>query len=162
MTIMHVTLTGTTLDAKRKQRLASRLIDAFARIEVGQSTPAVRAGFVVRIDEVEPENLWMGDAKMSDASPAGRAAIVNARVMGGPWSDAMKAELFVEIEDAVRDVAEMRRAANGTDFWMTIVEVPDGGWGLGGKPVSIGKLAPAFEEERQQRIEKYLRDREKR
>jgi phenylpyruvate tautomerase PptA (4-oxalocrotonate tautomerase family) len=54
MTIMRVTLAGTDLTAEQKADLARRLIDAFAQIEVGRSTPQVRAGFVVQIEQVAP------------------------------------------------------------------------------------------------------------
>ena len=56
----------------------------------------------------------------------------------------MKRELFARLEAAVRDVAEMPKRGAGSDFWMTFVEVPEGGWGLGGRAVSIGELAPVF------------------
>lgn len=157
MTIMRVTLAGTRLDAEAKGHLASRLIQAFAEVEVGRDSPEIRNGFLVLYEQVDPEDLWMGTQPMVAASPVGRAAVVSAHVMAGPWTPAMKADLFARIEEAVRDVAEMPRPSGGADFWMTFVEVPEGSWGLGGNPVSIGKLAPVFTPERQERIQTYLR-----
>jgi len=156
MTVLRVTLAGTDLSAPRKQELARRLIDAFAEIEVGRSSPEIRAGFVVHIEQVPPGDLWMGDRPMVESGAAGRVAIVSARVMAGPWSRAMKSQLFARLEAIVREVAEMPVQGAGADFWMTIVEVPESAWGLGGRPVSIGSLAPVFSEDRQARIRAYL------
>jgi len=64
------------------------------------------------------------------------------------------------LEAIVRDVADMPKQGTGSDFWMTIVEVPDGAWGVGGRPVSIAQLAPIFTDDRQEHIRKYLRKEE--
>jgi hypothetical protein len=82
--------------------------------------------------------------------------MIDTRVMAGPWNDAMKARLFERLEPIVREVAEMPKEGAGADFWMTIVEVPEGAWGFGGRPVSIGTLAPVFSEDRQARIRAHL------
>ena len=50
----------------------------------------------------------------------------------------------------------MPREETGINFWMTFVEIPEGAWGVGGRPVSIGSLAPVFAKDRQLRIEEYL------
>jgi hypothetical protein len=105
---------------------------------------------------VGSDDLWLGDRPMVEAGPSGRAAVIQAQVMAGPWTNAMKADLFARLESAVRDVVEMPKRGAGSDFWMTFVEVPEGGWGLGGRSVSIGDLAPVFSEDRQQRIRAYL------
>lgn len=156
MTIMRVSLSGTTLSDAQKEVLAARLIDAFAAIEVGHAAPEVEAGFVVLFETLERTDLWMGKRPMADATASGRAAIVSAQVMAGPWNDEMKRDLFRTIEGVVRDAAEIPKEGNGANFWMTIVEVPEGGWGLGGRPVSIAKLAPVFQEDRRERIGRYL------
>lgn len=77
-------------------------------------------------------------------------------MIAGPWTNEMKSELFDRIEVVVRDVAEMPKEGVGADFWMTIVEVPDGAWGLGGRRVSTESLAPVFAEDRQRRIQQHL------
>ncbi|MEM7413517.1 MAG: hypothetical protein AAF430_25015 [Myxococcota bacterium] len=159
MTIMRVSLVGASLDAERKQQLASRLIAAFARVEVGQDSPAAHAGFLVHFEEVAPEDLYMGAQRMADAGGSGRAAVVTTQVMAGPWTDAMKAQLFGDLESVIREEVDMPRSGSGADFWMTITEVPEGAWGYGGKPVSIASLAPVFSEDRQARIHRYLEDR---
>ena len=56
----------------------------------------------------------------------------------------------------MRDVAEMPKEGTGANLWMTIVEVPEGSWGVGGLPVSIERLSPVFEVDRQQRIKNHL------
>ena len=68
----------------------------------------------------------------------------------------MKGQLFDKIEEVVREVAEMPREGAGSNFWMTIVEVPEGAWGVGGRRVSIEALAPVFAEDRQQRIKEHM------
>jgi phenylpyruvate tautomerase PptA (4-oxalocrotonate tautomerase family) len=156
MTIMRVSLVGTELSASQKETLANRLIEAFAIVEVGRDAPEIRKGFLVRFEEVAPEDLWMGEWPMAEATPSGKAALIEAHVMAGPWNPEMKADLFARLEEIVRDVAGMPRGSGGTDFWMTFVEVPEGGWGLGGRPVSIGRLAPVFLPDRAARIEAHL------
>jgi phenylpyruvate tautomerase PptA (4-oxalocrotonate tautomerase family) len=152
----HARHPGAELSAEQKQGLARGLIDAFAEIDRGHSSPQIRAGFVVHIEQVEAGDLWMGDRPMTDASPSGRAAIISTRVMAGPWNRAMKAALFERLEAVVREIADMPDASAGADIWQTLVEVPEGGWGLGGRSVSIERLAPAFADDRQARIRAYL------
>lgn len=132
-------------------------MDAFAEVEAGSTSAGIRQGFVVHFDEVGAGDVFMGDAPMVEAGESGRAVIVDARVMAGPWNDDMKAELFEELEAILRDAAEMPKTGAGADIWMTIVEVPEGAWGLGGRPVSIERLAPIFSEDRQDRIRDYLK-----
>jgi len=159
MTMMRVGLAGVELTTAEKRELTRRLIDAFCSVEVGQAVEAARAGFMVRYETLAAEDLWVGDRPMVDAGPSERAAVIQAQVMAGPWNDAMKAELFARLETAVREVAGMGKRGAGADFWMTFVEVPEGGWGLGGRAVSIADLAPVFTEDRQERIRSYLASR---
>jgi len=156
MTILRVTLAGVVLEAEQKAALARRLIENFAEVEVGHAAPAVRNGFVVQIQHAAVDDVFMGDAPMAGAGPASRCALVSAHVMAGPWNDAMKAELFERIDRVVREAAGMPREGAGSDVWITFVEVPEGGWGVGGRPVSIARLAAVFDEERQARIRSYL------
>ena len=111
---------------------------------------------VVQFEKLERTDLWMGERPMADAGVSGKAAVVSAHVMAGPWNPEMKSELFADIEEIVRDVAEMPKERGGTNLWMTFVEVPEGSWGVGGRPVSIEDLSPIFAEDRQQRIRNHL------
>ena len=159
MTIMRVSYVGAQLAVEKKQELASRLIEAFARVEVGQSNPAVHGGFLVHFEAVDATDLYVGDAPMAKASEVGRSVLVTTQVMAGPWTDEMKSEIFGEVETVLRDALDMPRKEPGSDFWMTITEVPEGGWGYGGRPASIAALAPVFTEDRQARIRDYLSSR---
>lgn len=156
MTMMRVGLSGFELSREQKQELTRCLIDAFCAVEVGQDVEAARVGFMVRYESVAIEDLWVGDQPMVEAGPSGRAAVIQAQVMAGPWNDEMKAELFDRLEAAVREIGKMPKEGAGSDFWMTFVEIPEGGWGLGGRAVSIANLAPVFTEDRQARIRTYL------
>jgi phenylpyruvate tautomerase PptA (4-oxalocrotonate tautomerase family) len=156
MTIMRVGLAGPRLSPESKRELTRRLIDEFCAVEVGAPLDAARVGFMVRYEEMAVDDLWVGDRPMVEAGASGRAAVIQAQVMAGPWTAEMKGELFARLEAAVRDVAEMPKRGAGSDFWMTFIEVPEGGWGLGGRAVSIGDLAPVFTEDRQARIRAYL------
>ncbi len=156
MTIMRVSLVGSSLSEKQKETMANRLIEAFAQVEVGHAAPEVKNGFLVLFEQLGRTDLWMGQRPMADATESGKAAVVSAHVMAGPWNPAMKGELFAAIEGVVREVAEMPRVGNGSDFWMTFVEIPEGSWGLGGRSVSIEDLSPVFAPDRQQRIEQHL------
>ena len=156
MTIMRVSLVGTSISEKQKETMANRLIEAFAQVEVGHATPEIKNGFLVLFEQLDRTDIWMGLHPMADASESGKAAVVSAHVMAGPWNPTMKSELFATIEGVVREVAEMPRVGNGNDFWMTFVEIPEGSWGLGGRSVSIENLSPIFAPDRQQRIEEHL------
>lgn len=156
MTIMRVGVAGVALSTDSKRELTRRLIDAFCRVEVGEPVDAARVGFMVRYEALDVDDLWVGDRPMVEAGPSGRAAVIQAQVMAGPWTREMKSDLFARLEEAVREVAEMPKRGAGSDFWMTFVEVPEGGWGLGGRAVSIADLAPIFDEDRQARIRSYL------
>ena len=73
----------------------------------------------------------------------------------------LHAQSFSDFTDTVkekilREVAEMPKEGNGSDIWMTFLEVPEGSWGLGGQTVSIEALSPLFTADRQSRIRKYL------
>jgi hypothetical protein len=156
MTIMRVGLAGVELASEAKRELTRRLIDEFCAVEVGAPVEAARIGFMVRYEALGLDDLWVGDRPMVEAGPSGRAAVIQAQVMAGPWTPEMKQELFERLETAVRDVAEMPRQGAGSDFWMTFVEIPEGGWGLGGRVVSIADLSPIFSADRQTRIQAYL------
>ncbi len=53
----------------------------------------------------------------------------------------------------------MPKEGAGADFWMTVLEVPEGAWGYGGRPASIAALAPVFSEDRKERIRAHLDER---
>lgn len=156
MTIMRVAVAGAELSGASKQELTRRLIDAFCAVEVGRDVAAARVGFMVRYEALAIDDLWVGDRPMVEAGSSGRAAVIQAQVMAGPWIPEMKAELFERLERAVREVLDMPKQGPGSDFWMTFVEVPEGAWGLGGRAVSITDLAPIFSEDRQARIRAYV------
>ena len=67
----------------------------------------------------------------------------------------MKDELFSRVEPVVREAIDVPRG-EGPAVWMTFLEVPDGGWGVDGRAVSIRDFAPVFAEDRQARIVAYL------
>ena len=123
MTMMRVGLVGQSLSSEQKQALASRLIAAFARVEVGLENPAVHVGFLVQFEHLVADDLYMGDAPMAAAGATGRAVVITTRVMAGPWTPEVKAQIFEEIEAVVRDELDMPRQDPGADFWMTILEV---------------------------------------
>jgi phenylpyruvate tautomerase PptA (4-oxalocrotonate tautomerase family) len=156
VTIIRVDLIGTVLESEQKSELARRMISAFCEVEVGRDIEGARSGFVVHINEARADSVFMGDAPMVDANESGRAAIVTIQVMAGPWTNEMKGAVFERLERIVRDVAGLPKEGIGADVWMTLLEVPEGGWSLGGRPVSIQKLAGVFTEDRQQRIREYL------
>jgi hypothetical protein len=159
MTILRVGIAGVELSPDAKRELTKCLIDAFCTVEVGRNVEAARVGFMVRYEALAIDDVWVGDRPMVEAGPSGRAAVIQAQVMAGPWNASMKADLFTRLEAAVRKALEMPKQGPGSDFWMTFVEVPEGAWGLGGRAVSIGELAPIFREDRQARIQSYLADR---
>lgn len=50
MTIMRVSLVETPLSAEQKQRFASRLIETFAKVEVGQESPSTPSAECERME----------------------------------------------------------------------------------------------------------------
>src|SRR6185503_17663614 len=75
MTIMRVALIGATLAPEQKAELSRRLISAFCEVEVGLDVELAHPGFVVHIEEVAADNVFVGDTPMTAASSVGRAAI---------------------------------------------------------------------------------------
>ena len=110
MTIMRVGLAGPRLSPEAKRELTRRLIDEFCAVEVGASVDAARIGFMVRYEQLAVDDLWVGDRPMIEAGASGRAAVIQALVMAGPWTAEMKRELFARLEAAVRSRAGKRRA----------------------------------------------------
>jgi len=160
MTTIRISTTGEPLTSEQKAHLADRVTEAFAQVEVGNDSPRIRRGFLVQFESLADDDLWLGRDQASVLSPSNRAALVTVRVMAGPWNAAMKADLFDRIEKILREVAEMPRGDDGSDIWMTFVEVPEGGWGLGGRAVAISSIAPVFSKDRQERIRTYLEQRD--
>ena len=156
MTIMRVSVTGIKLQPEIKADLARRLIEEFATVEVGQFSEAIAAGFTVQLEELEPENLWMGLHPAGKAHPSGKFIVITAQVMAGPWNLEMKKEVISRLDHAVREILEIPSKNPGTNIWVTIVEIPNGSFGVGGKVVSISELSPFFTEDRQKRIHEYL------
>ena len=156
MTIMRVSVTGIKLQPEIKADLARRLIEEFATVEVGQFSEAIAAGFTVQLEELEPENLWMGLQPAGKAHPSGKFIVITAQVMAGPWNLEMKKEVISRLDRAVREILEIPSKNAGTNIWVTIVEIPNGSFGVGGKVVSISELSPFFTEDRQKRIREYL------
>jgi phenylpyruvate tautomerase PptA (4-oxalocrotonate tautomerase family) len=156
MTMIRVDLIGAELSREQKAECTNRLTEAWATVEVGEDSELARTGFMVVYENFKPDDVWVGTSPMVDAGPSGRAAVVSVRVMAGPWTDEMKTELYAATEAIVRDVVGIERVDAGWDFWMTIMEVPDGGWSVGGRPVSIRDLSGIFTGDRRQRIAAYL------
>ena len=156
MTAINVAMTGAPLLGAEKAQIAERITEAFALVEVGADSPLIRQGFMVQFESLGPDDLWLGGKPATEIRDSGRAALITVRVMAGPWNDEMKAELFERVDGILRDVAHMPREGNGQDIWMTFLEVPNGGWGLGGRTVDIAQLAPFFTADRQERIRAYL------
>lgn len=156
MTIMRVGVAGMKLDSKIKTNLAKRLITEFASVEVGQFSEQIVTGFTVLIEEMAPDSLWIGLRPAVETHKSGKTVIITAQVMAGPWNAAMKEELLVRLDEAVREILEIPKSKNGSNVWITVTEIEEGSFGVGGKPVPIMQLAPFFTSDRQQRIIKYL------
>jgi phenylpyruvate tautomerase PptA (4-oxalocrotonate tautomerase family) len=162
MTIIRAGVAGMRLDPPVKANLAKRLITEFAGVEVGHFSEPVAAGFTVQIDEIAPDSLWIGLKPAVEIHKSGKAVIISAQVMAGPWNAAMKEELFARLDAGVREVLEIPPGGSGFNVWITITEIEEGSFGVGGKPVSIARLAPFFTSDRQQRITKYLEQKKSR
>ncbi|MBI5582783.1 MAG: hypothetical protein HY892_03070, partial [Deltaproteobacteria bacterium] len=94
MTIMRVSVVGMTLDSATKSNLAKRLIEEFATVEVGRFSEQIAAGFTLQLEELAADSLWMGLKPAIQSHPSGKAVVISAQVMAGPWNAAMKTELF--------------------------------------------------------------------
>ena len=156
MTMVRVTTVGVDLTTDQKASIADGVTGAFAAVEVGNDSDLIRKGFTVLFESLASDDMWLGANAAATLSPANRAALITVRVMAGPWTDPMKTELFERVERIVREVGEIPRGDDGSGIWMTLIEVPDGGWGVAGSPVSIRDFAPLFAEDRQARIHAYL------
>ncbi len=156
MTIIRAAFSGVELTSELRARLADRVIGAFAEVECGQDNPLIRGGFLMMFESMGADDVWNGSSPMAKLNPSGKAVVIQTQVMAGPWTAEMKADLYERVQTILREEIEMPRPKGGGDIWMTFVEVPEGGWGVGGRAVSVGKLAPAFTTDRRERIERYL------
>ena len=156
MTTINIAYSGAPLAPSQKSELVSRVTEAFVMEEVGRDSPAIRRGFMTSFTHLGDDDLWLGEQRACDVHRGHRCIQLTVRVMAGPWNAAMKSALFAKVEDILREVADMPRQGTGDDIWMTFVEVPEGAWGLGGRPVSISQIAPVFDEDRRARISAYL------
>jgi phenylpyruvate tautomerase PptA (4-oxalocrotonate tautomerase family) len=157
MTIMRVGMAGVKLDTTSKGNLVKRLIEEFAAVEVGQYSEPIAAGYTVQMEEIEPDNLWMGLKPAVETHPAAKAVVITAYVMAGPWNAVMKKELFSRLDGVIRDVLAIPRGDSSANVWITVTEIPGDSFCVGGKVVSIAKLSPLFTPDRQQRINEYLK-----
>lgn len=156
MTIMRVSVAGMKLDSEIKANLARRLVEEFAWVEVGRFSEEIAAGFIVQIEEIAPDSLWIGLKPAVETHKSGKAVVITAQVMTGPWNASMKEKLFARLDSAAREVLEIPKSKSGSNVWITVTEIEEGSFGVGGKPVSIALIAPYFTFDRQQRILKYL------
>ncbi len=147
---------GVELSPELKARLADRVIGAFAEVECGQDNLMIRAGFLMMFESLGVDDVCNGSTPMAKLNASGKAVVIQTQVMAGPWTAEMKADLYGRVQTILREEIDMPRPKGGGDLWMTITEVPEGGWGVGGRTVSIEKLAPAFTKNRQERIQHYL------
>lgn len=153
---MRVGVAGMKLNSEIKTTLAKQLIEAAAWVEVGKFSEQIAAGFTVQIEEVAPDSLWMGLKPLAETHRSGKAVVIQTQVMAGPWNAAMREKLFFRLDAVVREVLEIPKSKSGSDVWITVTEIEDGSFGVGGKPVSIAQLASFFTFDRQQRIIKHL------
>lgn len=153
---MRVSVAGMKLNSAIKANLAERLIIEFASVEVGRFSEQIAAGFTVQIEEIASDSLWIGLKPAVETHKSGKAVVITAQVMAGSWNAAMKEELFARLDVAAREVLEIPKSKSGSNVWITVTEIEEGSFGVGGKPVSIAQLIPYFTFDRQQRIIKYL------
>ncbi|MBI5606634.1 MAG: hypothetical protein HY879_25160 [Deltaproteobacteria bacterium] len=157
MTIIRVSLVGMTLDSVTKSNLAKRLIEEFATVEVGRFSEPIAAGFTLQLEEVGADNLWMGLKPAVQSHPSGKAVVISAQVMAGPWNAAMKEELFARLDAAVREILKIPKTDSDSNIWMTVTEISGDSFSVGGKVVSIAQLSPFFTADRQKRIGEYVK-----
>jgi len=153
---MRVSVAGVKLTPTIKSNLAKRLIKEFSKVEVGRFSEIIASGFMAQIEEVDADSLWLGSNMAVNTHPSAIAVIITAQVMAGPWNEAMKKELFVNLDVAVREILEIQDSDNKSNVWMTITEIPKDSFGVGGKVVSIAQLSRFFSQDRQERIIEYL------
>jgi hypothetical protein len=101
MTIMRVGMAGVKLDTTSKGNLVRRLIEEFAAVEVGQYSEPIAMGYTVQMEEIEPDNLWMGLKPAVETHPIAKAVVITAQDMAGPWNAAMKKALFSRLDGVI-------------------------------------------------------------
>lgn len=116
MTTINLSMAGLPLSQEDEAVLADRITEAFANVEVGIDSSLIRTGFLLKFEEVNEDDLWIGSQRAVSASPSKRAALVTVRVMAGPWTKEMKAELFGRVETILREVAKMPKSGNGSVY----------------------------------------------
>lgn len=156
MTAITIAIAGTPVSTKSKRNMCSLINDAFLNNEVGIHNEQLRRGIITKFETLDAEDIWVGIDTVADKSELSRAVLVTIRVMAGPWNTSMKMKLIKDIDDIIRNELEIPLEKSSDDIWTTFVEVPEGGWGVGGRQISIAELAPVFATQQQHRIGAYL------
>lgn len=156
MTAININIAGDPLTREEKARIADRMSEAFAQVEVGNDSPMIRSGIMTHFEEVGTDNLWVGANPIAAPGPSNRSALISIRVMAGPWNANMKQDLIGRLNKILREEAGLVQSETGGHVWNTFVEVADGGWGVNGAGVTISQFGPLFADDRKKRISDYL------
>ena len=146
MTIITVTAPHGRLSVAQRRLLAKTLTDAVLEPEVGQPSPAARAGFQVHFRELPADCMAIGGELLSDQPRD--IMTVNIAVMDAAWPAKLRERVISGVLARLAEACEMPKPS--ANWWVTFQVIDEGSWGSRGGVVSILQLldSGAFTAER--------------
>ena len=147
MTIITVTAPEKRLSVAQRRQLAKTLTDAVLEPEVGQPSPAARAGFQVHFRELPADCMAIGGELLSDQKSRD-IMTVNIAVMDAAWPAELRARVIRGVLARLAEACDMPKPS--ANWWVTFQVIEEGSWGSRGGVVSILQLldSGAFTAER--------------
>jgi phenylpyruvate tautomerase PptA (4-oxalocrotonate tautomerase family) len=154
MTVITVKTPSGRFDGAQRRKLAETLTDAVLVPEVGQFTPAARAGFQVHFTEFAPDMMAIGGVLLSDQKSD--PMLIDIAVMEGHWPQAARADVINRIFIALTEASGLPKPSAA--WWVNFRVIEEGSWGSRGRVLSILDLlaSGAFTDEKADAIKETL------
>lgn len=152
MTVITVNTGKDRLNRDQRRTLAETLTDAVLVPEIGQFTPAARAGFQVHFVEREPDMMAIGGRLLADAGPELDVMVIDVAVMDADWRQNVRAQVIERVLAAMASACGLDKPSPA--WWVNFRVIDEGSWGSSGGVLSILSLLDSgvFTEEKAKAI----------
>lgn len=152
MTVITVNTGKDRLNRDQRRTLAETLTDAVLVPEIGQFTPAARAGFQVHLVEREPDMMAIGGRLLADAGPELDVMVIDVAVMDADWRQNVRAQVIERVLAAMASACGLDKPSPA--WWVNFRVIDEGSWGSSGGVLSILSLLDSgvFTEEKAKAI----------
>jgi phenylpyruvate tautomerase PptA (4-oxalocrotonate tautomerase family) len=126
MTIITVTAPEQRLSVAQRRQLAKTLTDAVLEPEVGQPSPAARAGFQVHFRELPADCMAIGGELLSDQTSPRDIMTVNIAVMDAAWPAEVRERVIRGVLARLAEACDMPKPS--PHWWVTFQIIDEGSW----------------------------------